>query len=80
MSTRYEDLMSAAGLSPAELALRSDEGLVALIASCRHGRAEHVYPSPDVQYPVADRARGGPPVTTTHITQSRAVWALLPSA
>ena len=47
-------------LSPAELAVRLDEDLVALIAaSCPHGRAEHVSPSPDVQYPVGDRARGG---------------------
>jgi len=45
-------------LSPAELAVRLDEDLVALMAaSCPHGRAEHVSPSPDVQYPVGDRAR-----------------------
>ena len=47
-------------LSPVELAVRLDEGLVALMASsCPHGRAEHVSPSPDVQYPVGDRARDG---------------------
>ena len=60
MSTRYEDLVSVTVLSPAELALRLDEDLVALIAaSCPHGRAERVSPSPDVQYPVGDRACGG---------------------
>jgi hypothetical protein len=47
-------------LSPAELAVRLDEDLVALmVASCPHGRAEHVSPSPDVQYPVGDRTRDG---------------------
>jgi hypothetical protein len=47
-------------LSPVELAVRLDEDLVALMAaSCPHGRAEHVSPSPDVQYPVGDRARDG---------------------
>jgi hypothetical protein len=47
-------------LSPAELAVRLEEDLVALMAaSCPHGRAEHVSPSPDVQYPVGDRARDG---------------------
>jgi len=46
-------------LSPAELAVWLDEDLVALMAaSCPHARAEHVSPSPDVQYPVGDRARG----------------------
>ena len=68
-------------LSPAELTVRLDADLAALMAAyCPRGRAEHVSPSPDVQYPVSDRARGGPPVTTTHSTQSRAVRALLPSA
>ena len=48
-------------LSPAELAVRSDEDLVALIAArYPHGRAEHVSPSPDVQYPVGDRAPDWP--------------------
>ena len=61
MSTRYEDLVSVTVLSPAEVAVRSDEDLVALIAaSCPHGRTEHVSPSPDVQYPVGDRAPDGP--------------------
>jgi len=56
MSTRYEDLVSVTVLSPAEPAVRSDEDLVALIAaSCPHGRAEHVHPSPDMQYPVGNR-------------------------
>ena len=61
MSTR-NTWAAASGtmLSPAELAVRLDEDLVALIAaSCPHGRAEHVSPSPDVQYPVGDRARDG---------------------
>jgi hypothetical protein len=50
--------MSGTMLSPAELAVRLDEDLVALMAaSCPHYRAEHVSPSPDVQYPVSDRAR-----------------------
>ena len=59
MSTRNAGVaMSGAMLSPAELAVRLDEDLVALrAASCPHGRAEHVSPSPDVQYPVGDRAR-----------------------
>ena len=40
--------MSGTMLSPAELAVRLDEDLVALMAtSCPHGRAES--PSPDVQ-------------------------------
>jgi hypothetical protein len=60
MSTRYEDLVSVTLLSPAELAVRSNEDLVALIAaSCPHGRAEHVSPSPDVRYPVGDRGPDG---------------------
>lgn len=60
MSTRHEDLMNVTVLSPAMLAVRSDEGLVAFIAvSCRRGRAERVRQSPDVQYPVDDRARDG---------------------
>lgn len=61
MSTRNAGAaMSGAMLSPAELAVRLDEDLVALMAaSCPHGRAKHVSPSPDVQYPVGDRARNG---------------------
>jgi hypothetical protein len=61
MSTRDTGAAaSGAVLIPAELAVRLDEDLVALIAaSCPHGRAEHVIPSPDVQYPVGDRARYG---------------------
>jgi hypothetical protein len=61
MSTRNTGgAMSGTMLSPAELAVRLDEGLVALMAaSCPHGRAEHVSPSPDVQYPVGDWARDG---------------------
>ena len=52
--------MSDTMLSPAEPAVRLGENLVALMAaSCPHGRAEHVSPSPDVQYPVGDRARDG---------------------
>jgi hypothetical protein len=52
--------MSDTMLSLAELAMRSDENLVALIAaSCPHGRAEYGSSSPDVQYPVGDRARDG---------------------
>jgi hypothetical protein len=52
--------MSGTMLSPAELAVRLDEDLVVLMAaSCPQGRAEHVSPSPDVQYPVGDRARDG---------------------
>src|SRR5690349_6174454 len=47
-------------LSPAELAVRLHEDLVALTAaSFRYGRAEHVSRSPDVQYPVGDRACDG---------------------
>jgi hypothetical protein len=61
MSTRNTGAArSGTMLSPAELAVRLDEDLVALMAaSCPHGRAEHVSPSPDVQYPVGDRARDG---------------------
>ena len=60
MSTRYENLASVIVLSPAELAVRSDGDLAAFMAaSSSHCRAEHVRPSPDVQYPVGDRARGG---------------------
>ena len=60
MSTRNTRVMSGTMLSPAELEVRSDEDLMALMsASCTHGRAEHVHASPDVQYPVGDRARGG---------------------
>jgi hypothetical protein len=61
MSTRNTGAaVNGTMLSPAELAVRLDENLVALIAaSCPHGRAEHVSPSPDVQYPVGDRARYG---------------------
>ena len=46
MSTRNTGAaMSGAMLSPAELAVRVDEDLVALIAaSCPHGRAEHCRP------------------------------------
>ena len=56
MSTRNTRGMSGTGLSPAELAVRSDEDLVALMtASYPHGRAERVHPSPDVQHPVGDR-------------------------
>jgi hypothetical protein len=58
MSTRNTGAAgSGTMLSPAELAVRLDEDLVAMAASCPHGRAEHVSPSPDVQYPVGDRAR-----------------------
>ena len=59
MSTRNTGAAtSGTMLSPAELAVRLEEELVALMAaSCPHGRAEHVSPSPDVQYPVGDRAR-----------------------
>jgi hypothetical protein len=61
MSTRDTGAaMSGTMLSSAELAVLLDEDLVALMAvSCPHGRAEHASPSPDVQYPVGDRARGG---------------------
>ena len=81
MSARYENLASVTVLSPAELAVRLDEDLAAFMAaSSPHGRAEHVHPSPDVQYPVGDRGPGGTAGHTTHITQNRAVRALLPSA
>ncbi len=57
-------------LSPVELAVRLDEDLVALIAaSCPHGQAEHVSPSPDVQYPVGDRARDGAARSTPPIAR-----------
>jgi hypothetical protein len=61
MSTRNTGAArSGTMLSPAELAVRLDEDLVALTAvSFPHGRAEHVSPSPDVHYPVGDRARDG---------------------
>ena len=61
MSTRNTwPAMSGTMLSSAELAVRLDEDLVVLIAaSCPHGRAEHMSPSADVQYPVGDRARYG---------------------
>ena len=61
MSTRNTGAaVSCTMLSPAELAVPVDEDLVALMAaSCPHGRAEHVSPSPDVQYPVGDQARYG---------------------
>lgn len=64
MSTRNTGAaVSCTMLSPAELTVPVDEDLVALMAvSCPHGRAEHVSPSPDVQYPVGDRARYGQPV------------------
>jgi hypothetical protein len=56
--------MGVTVLSPAELAVRSDEDLVVLMAaSCPPGRAEHVHPSPDVQYPVGDR---GPDIAAGH--------------
>jgi hypothetical protein len=60
MSTRDTwAAVSGTMLSPAELAVWLDEDLVALMAVSRpHGRVEHVSPSPDVQYPVGDRARG----------------------
>ena len=61
MSTRNTGAaVSCTMLSPAELAVPVDEDLVALMAaSCPHGRAERVSPSPDVQYPAGDRARYG---------------------
>jgi hypothetical protein len=60
MSARYENLASVKVRSPAELAVWSDEDLAAsMAASSPHGRAEHVHPSPDVQYPVGDRGPGG---------------------
>src|SRR6266496_5112288 len=61
MSTRNTGAVrSGTMLSPVELAVRLDEDLVALMAaSCQHGRAEHVNPSPDVQYQEGDRARDG---------------------
>jgi hypothetical protein len=61
MSTRDTGTASSGTmLSSAELAVWLDEDLMALMAaSCPHGRAEHVSPSPDVQYPAGDRARGG---------------------
>ena len=61
MSTRNTGAArSGTMLSPAELAVRLDEDLlVFMAASCPRGRAEHVGPSPDVQYPVGDRARDG---------------------
>ena len=77
-------------LSPAELAVRLDEDLVALMAaSCPHGRAEHVSPSPDVQYPVGDRARDGAATTRLcpgssgpgrllRVFETLPVWGYLP--
>jgi hypothetical protein len=60
MSTRNTGAaMSGTMLSPAELAVRLDDDLVALMGLELPARpAEHVSPSPDVQYPVGDRARG----------------------
>lgn len=60
MSTQHENLVSVIVLSPAELAGRSDEDLAAFMTvSSPHCRAEHVRPSPDVQYPIGDRGPGG---------------------